>query len=567
MEKKGIKKYFLSIQGKIQLLSTIPIFLFIVGFALYVFLMIYTSQLKLSKSYLIDQANSYGTLLEYLVENDGEDILYKTSKMTDLLGGVRYNGISSSYAYLVSENRMVLYHPTTEKIGQPVENVVVDNLVSEINAGKKVEVDCVEYEYKGKVKYASYYISKQSKFILVIAADKADVFAEIYSVEKKIALYGIIIMLSTVIVALFVARGIVKPLDKVTKNVQQIGSLDLISYERESKLSKRSDEVGTISRAIDNLHNELIQVVSGIKNQSIQLSESSNGFNQHFEEIAESITNVNIAVEGIAQGSNSQALETTEASQKVMEMGQAVDRSSQSIYQLEKSSNKMKDFSDKAKTSLEELISITNKTKVNIAVVSKEVNETNDSAKQINEAIRVIQDIAEQTSLLSLNASIEAARAGEAGRGFAVVAEEIRHLSESSNESAKVIDDVVHELMKNSQESVECINEAEHSSDIQLEKLNETNHMYHELESEVIAVSTASIEIAKEIERINELGKTVDEVVHQLAAISEESAASTEETSSSIQALTQTIEECKAEITDLYQMSQSLNEEASRFKS
>lgn len=566
MEKRGVKKYFLSIKGKIQLLSTIPLILFIIGFTLYVFQTIYMSQLKLSKSYLIDQANAYGTLLEHLIEDEGEEILYKTSEMTELLRDVRYNGIASSYAYLVSEHKMMLYHPTTEKIGQPVENVVVNNLVSEINAGKKVEVDCVEYDYRGKIKYASYYIHSQSKFILVITADKDDVFAELNSLETRIIISGILNLVLISVVALFVARRIVKPLEKVTKIIQQIGSLDLISYERESKLSKRSDEVGTISRAIDNLHNELIQVVSEIKNQSIKLSESSNGFNHHFEEIAESIMNVNTAVEGIAQGSNSQALETTEASQKVMEMGQAVDRSSQNVYQLEQSATKMKEFSEKAKTSLVELISITNRTKENIAVVSKEVNETNDSAIQIREAIRMIQDIAEQTNLLSLNASIEAARAGEVGRGFAVVADEIRHLSESSNESAKVIDDVVRELMKNSQESVECINEAEQSSDIQLKKLNETNHMYQELESEVIAVSTASIEITKEIERINEIGKTVDEVVYQLAAISEENAASTEETSASIQAFTQTIEDCQAETKELYQLSQFLNEEASRFQ-
>lgn len=104
---------------------------------------------------------------------------------------------------------------------------------------------------------------------------------------------------------------------------------------------------------------------------------------------------------------------------------------------------------------LKELVKISENTSDEISVLKEETSKTNVSAEAIRSAVELIQSIADQTSLLSLNASIEAARAGEHGKGFAVVADEIRSLSESSMSSATEIERIVSELLENSNVSVE----------------------------------------------------------------------------------------------------------------
>ena len=201
-----------------------------------------------------------------------------------------------------------------------------------------------------------------------------------------------------------------------------------------------------------------------------------------------------------------------------------------------------------------------------IGVVTEQTDRTNESAQNISNAVTVIQDIAAQTNLLSLNASIEAARAGESGRGFAVVAEQIRKLAEDSAESATEIENIVRELMGNSKDSVEKMQELSRDSSVQADKLNRTKESFYELKKEINEVSSASKEIFDQTVVIEELKKGVNDVIEQLASVAQENAASTEETSASMQSLANNVDLCKEESAILNDLSKNINEQTSRFK-
>ena len=523
--------------------------------------------MTITQNYMLDQSEAYGVILDVEIEEQGDKVLSSERLLERILGDVKIEGNDSSYAYLVDAEGTMLYHPTEEKIGQPVENDVVKGLVEELNQGKKIEHKCVAYEFEGVTKYASYYVGADENYILVVTADEEEAFGPVTEMTFLMIVSAVVIVIVLQIAGIMIVNRLVKPLHKLTDVVNNVADLDFTyNVSQHKKLNKRKDEVGMMSRAIENLHNEMSDIVGTIKTQGQHLADSSSKFGKTFADIAESVSNVDVAVEGIAEGSTSQAQETTSANQQVMEIGVAIEANADSVNVLNSSVEKMTELSTKSAEVLDELIRINRKTSANIIVVSEQTGKTNESAAKIKEALTMIQDIAEQTNLLSLNASIEAARAGEAGRGFAVVAEQIRKLSEDSTSSAAVIEDIVKELIENSEDSVEKMKQVTEDADIQHQRLGDTKVAFDDLGKEVKSVSYASKDIFEQTEKLEKLKSQVSLAVEQLAAISEENAAATEETSASMQTLSEAIDECKEETEILSELSDKLREEMEKFK-
>lgn len=521
---------------------------------------------SLVQSYMLSSAETNGYIMDIVIASQGEEVLGNGDTLGQILSDVKIEGMDSSYAYLVSADGTMLYHPTPEKIGSPVENAVVTKLVADLKEGKIAEPACVEYDFKGVTKYASYYVNPQGSYILVVTADESDAFQSVtHTRNVLIGVLLIVVILFTVVGCLMIRR-LVKPLHILTDVVDKVADLDLTANEDEAILAKRKDEIGLIARAVGNLHGELREIIGIIQSQGAKLSESNVQFAQGFSEIVQTVDNVNIAVEEIATGSTSQAQETSTASEHIVDIGNAIDSNSTSVESLESSIEKMNALATESADMLSDLVRINNWTADTINVVTDQTDRTNQSAEKINEAVVAIQDIASQTNLLSLNASIEAARAGESGRGFAVVAEQIRKLAEDSASSAEQIEAIVQELIANSEDGVAKMHDLSEASKVQAERLEKTTMSFDGLKREMETVSVASKEIFDQTSSINNLKNGVSSVIEQLAAIAEENAASTQETSASMYTLTENLDRCKDETTILSDLSEQLNEQTSKFK-
>ena len=225
----------------------------------------------------------------------------------------------------------------------------------------------------------------------------------------------------------------------------------------------------------------------------------------------------------------------------------------------------MKKTGDEASTIMNELSVSNDHTMGAIERISEQITETNDSANKISEAIQIITSIAEETNLLSLNASIEAARAGEQGKGFAVVANQIQKLAEQSNESALKIAETVTALMEDSENTVVVMGEVKEIVDEQKDKLELTKKQFNFVHKG-IEDSRSETELIKEQTEICDNGrKKVVDVISNLSAISEENAASTQETTASMQELNATINLWAESSSNLLDLSEDLKKHVNFF--
>lgn len=519
-----------------------------------------------TQNYMLDQAKAYGYLVEALDEQDGDEKVLQYDYLNAFLEDVQIRGCESSYAYMVDSDGIMLYHPTIEKVGQPVENSVVTGLVADLKAGKNVVADCVEYEFNGVTKYASYYVPAGENFILIVTADKSEVFAPIYTTFGIMLVIAFFAYLVMEIISILILHRMLTPLEKLTENINKVAELDFTEITNQESINRRKDEMGMISRAVTFLHKELLEIITSITDQSKLLTDTNDDFGKKFADISESVDNINIAVEEIAQGSTSQAQETTSAGAQVANIGTVIEENAKNVEKLEDTVKKMNQLSDQAEEMLEALAEINRKTSNNIKIVSDQTYTTNESAAKIKEAVILIRDIASQTNLLSLNASIEAARAGEAGKGFAVVAEEIRKLADDSANSAGEIDEIVKELINNSNDSVEKMTEVTTDANEQQDKLEKTKASFDSLREGVIDISSVSKNIFEQTEALEQQKDIINGVVEQLAAISEENAASTQETSASMQTLSDAIADCKQDTSVLIELSNELTNQMNKFK-
>ncbi|WP_310601611.1 HAMP domain-containing methyl-accepting chemotaxis protein [Anaerosporobacter sp.] len=451
-----------------------------------------------------------------------------------------------TYSKLVNEGKAVEDNKTTIQgaYSELEANLAVysinESLKEEILNNIKVEQDCFNemqrldttlLDLKSDNAELSKQLTEKSTSI------KETIKEDMDSIQAKIILLIVIVLVITaiciIVITFVIGKGIRGSIISFKKMLGQVTAGNISVRADVSK----GDEFSQFGQSLNVFLDKLAEVILSLQKVSKTLIQSGLLMEEKAQQTNGVADTIASAISDISQGAIAQAEDITISSGEIATMGDMINQIIEKVSQLSTSATKMKQQGDESLVVVQELGESSNRTTSAFDKIATQIRVTDDSVRQIRTAINLITSIADETNLLSLNASIEAARAGEAGRGFAVVATEIQKLAEQSNSSAKIIDSIITKLTEESQTTVQYVEQITAIVEEQKEKLEETNERFLEVSNGIQSSGEQMKGIIAQANDCNTSREKTIEVITNLSAISEENAASTEQTNSSMQEL------------------------------
>lgn len=381
------------------------------------------------------------------------------------------------------------------------------------------------------------------------------------AILERISLQLTIAVAVMLVVAVFVCWGatkaILRPIIALKENLVKFSQGD-VDFEVNKKALRCRDEIGILAESLEKVRDVMKQIVEEIKKSSHAIVETGKVIKQSSGDSKESSDEMANAIRNISDGAVAQAEGTQSAADQIEVMDEMIAKMNDKIQVMDQLSREMYEAGNNAGVIMTELEQRNDTTKGAIHNVAEQIEKTNASVQQIKECTLLIAQIAEETNLLSLNASIEAARAGEAGKGFAVVADQIKQLADESQASTITIEEIVDNLLEESAEMVSTMGVLDVETKEQQSKLDETKSKFVEVSDKIELTQTNIHAVFESANVCHEAADKVNEVIMSLSAISQENAAATEQTSASVGEMNENIKKLSQFASELDEISDEL---------
>lgn len=485
------------------------------------------------KHTMVDVINTTSKIMENEISNSGVDDLDYDGYANNL-SGVKLEGMDSAYMYVVQNDGTMLYHPTKEKVGQPVENAVIKGVVQQLQDGKKPGTTVVEYDFNGTTKYSAYTILNNEN-ILVLTADESEALAGITTVTGVAVGISAIVVLLAIIICFILGRRLMRPLVKVSTIIEEIANGDINADF--GMVKETNDEIGLIIEKMKELTQSLGNIVGKIRNSSDTMSANSYELNDTSSQTLAANNEISKAVEDVAEGSTGMAASISKINENLLEMSNETKDINESVNEIRNQTTAVQDSSKIMNDKIKSMQNSSQKMDEGISAISKRIETVNTTVDKVSNIVSVIEEISSETNLLSLNASIEAARAGDAGKGFAVVAQEIRVLSDNTNTELENIKQIISSLVEECRYCVQASGIIVEDNAKQKEEIKAVLDEFSALDEQIQKTAEKADEIEELVTAMIELNDDITKSSNSLTDVSAANAAATEEMNANIEEL------------------------------
>ena len=507
------------------------------------------------KHTMVDVVNTTSKIMENEISNSGVDDLDYDGYANNL-SDVKLEGMDSAYMYVVQNDGTMLYHPTKEKVGQPVENAVIKGVVQQLQDGKKPGTTVVEYDFNGTTKYSAYTILNNEN-ILVLTADESEALAGITTVTGVAVGIIAIVVLIAIIISFIMGRRLMRPLVKVSTIIEDVANGNI---EADFSVVKESnDEIGLIIEKMKELTQSLGSIVGKIRNSSDTMSSNSYELNDTSSQTIAANNEISKAVEDVAEGSTGMAASISKINENLLEMSNETKDINASVDEIKNQTVAVQDSSKIMNDKIKSMQDSSHKMDEGISAISKRIETVNTTVDKVSNIVSVIEEISSETNLLSLNASIEAARAGDAGKGFAVVAQEIRVLSDNTNTELENIKQIISSLVEECRYCVQASGTIVEDNAKQKEEIKAVLDEFGSLDEQIQKTAEKADEIEELVTAMIELNDDITKSSNSLTDVSAANAAATEEMNANI-------EELNAMMHGVSEMAEHMNDESDGLK-
>ncbi|OHD06503.1 MAG: hypothetical protein A2Y41_00270 [Spirochaetes bacterium GWB1_36_13] len=416
-------------------------------------------------------------------------------------------------------------------------------------------------EEKAKEKFSYFRYIPELDWYVVISSYLYEFYSTIYIVKDVLIIASIIFILMFAALIFWSVGSLLKPIHSMKNTLSDIaqGQGDL-TYRIEIK---NANEIGEMAGFYNSFADKIKTLIKNIKNESENIAQTANDLASNSHESASSIQEITASTSSVLSNilrqkdkvmTSSKEIESiltgigeinrmgdqienqiASASASIEEMAANIVSSANMAHQADNISKNLENKSEEGKQSVEKL--------------SIAIEEVARNSENIQEMVKLIMDISEQTNLLAMNAAIEAAHAGDYGKGFAVVAEEIRKLADKSSKSAKEIQEVVRKISESISYNLDISSKTRENFTILKKEIDQVRNSNHEISSSMEEQKTANQSILESISALNtyihtivdklkeqvKKGETIGGSLNELKIISEEISTAMEEEKNALQ--------------------------------